>query len=178
MWGGGVFMTGLWVALFAGDLFVVYILVIQWKTDPGHVIFMFVLLGFLPFLFGLGYRMTVNATQIFLEETKIRSIGMFGQKQEILYSDISSVVETGEIRFVFRPSIKFSAGNPAYASIRADGNVMRLGEMIERILDKAGNVTEVKVDRLPRIHENWAKDPDWTIINNAKRRAEENAAKA
>lgn len=178
VWGGGVFMTGLWIALFFGDLFVLYILSLQWKTDAGHMILATILIAFLPFLFGLGRRMVVNSVQIFLDEDKMRSVGMFGQKQEILYTDISSVAEIDEVRHVFRPSIKFTAGDPGYASIRADGNVMRLGELIERVLDKAQNVTEVQIRRLPDFHENWAKDPDWDLINRAKRRAEGNAAKA
>lgn len=56
------------------------------------------------------------------------------------------------------------------------------GLLIEQILSRSPNLIEVDIDcYLDKAFGGvsiWAKEPDWTIINTAKRRAEENKKKA
>ncbi|MFZ5629151.1 MAG: hypothetical protein ACOY5B_08470 [Spirochaetota bacterium] len=55
------------------------------------------------------------------------------------------------------------------------------GQFIEQILLNSPNIRHIEIDKLTVVQlfgqPAWAKEPDWTIINTAKRRAEENRKK-
>lgn len=123
---------------------------------------------------------------IYLQEERIRSFSMLRQvfkglpEWNLRYADIDRIVvhsNFGAWMVELTPR-EGSDGTKLYIS----SGIIDFGDFVEQVLDRATNCREVKnVPMLKKFIDRqdiWEKEPDWTIINRAIRRAEENAAKA
>lgn len=90
--------------------------------------------------------------------------------------DFDDIVEILPLK---RPlcGLKFYSRKRKKKILEISGGINKLGEITERILPLALNLLNFDLARYPEYLANWGKEPDWTIINTAKRRAEENRKK-
>jgi hypothetical protein len=123
---------------------------------------------------------------LYLQDERIRSFSMLRQvfkslpEWNLRYEDIDRIVAHSNFGawMVELTPREGSDGTKLYVS----SGIIDFGDFVEQVLDRATNCREVKnVPMLKKFIDRsdiWEKEPDWTIINRAIRRAEENAAKA
>ena len=108
----------------------------------------------------------VSAAEVYLCQEEIIGKSMFRVTRRIRYDEIAE----------FHNGWLYVDGEK---SPRIEiGKVDEMGELFEVILERAVNCRRIHLDEATTTGDSriWQKDPNWDIINRAKRRAEANAA--
>jgi hypothetical protein len=126
------------------------------------------------------YGFYVESYDLYMGRDWLMAKGMRGQMKRIRYDDISEVVAERNFvatKYLVKPKLFIKSRSDPKFEIRVNSVLIRFGEVIEHILERAENVTKVDVDEFAKDllnDEVYKKNPDWEIINRAKMRAEEN----
>lgn len=130
-------------------------------------------LMFSLFLFVLGttfYTYLFHAVEVNFRGTGIEAKGMMGLSWKMELSEIAHI--RGEAKFYFWRLVL--ASHDGKKKIYVTPAVADMGEMVERILLETPNCESIELGKFPKTYRAWNKEPDWALIEEAKKRAEEN----
>lgn len=112
---------------------------------------------------------------VFIDGSVIIGLNIFGWEKRFDLSDLREITVSKlskyQIIFKYRKSGK----------MQMSANISDCGKLMEFILSKAINLESLNIDKLPTLESKfglmWKKQPNWVIINEAKRRTVENRKK-
>lgn len=172
-----LYLTVTWLLGLSMGMFMFYHIHLGWENTIlmwlGSAVGMFGFIGYL----NIGIALVLLSVTVRLEADRIVGIGLYGQKKEILYSDITAMAEKKVIPYISYPWLHLHDKKRPGFVMRLSGSLIDFGELAERLLEKADRCEHIAIKEMPTKRILWQKDPDYEIINRAKARAEENRKK-
>jgi hypothetical protein len=172
-----LYLTVTWLLGLLMGVFMLVQIYLNWENT------ILVWVGFIGGIFGLvayldiGIALVLLSVTVRLEADRIVGVGLYGQRKEILYSDITVMAEKNRVPYLSYPWLHlYDKKRPGFV-MRLSGSLIDFGELAERLLEKADRCEHIAIKEMPTKRILWQKDPDYEIINRAKARAEENRKK-
>ena len=132
-------------------------------------LFIFFCMGIVSILSGV-YNSVLQSVHIRVNEDGLISETLFSENVELRFAEIDSVGFSRLNGYCIR--IAGVAGQKVCLGM----DFPELGELVEVILREAKYIRKVDLGNEPLKPQHWQKEPDWTIINSAIRRAENNCS--